>query len=356
MMECFSQRLIGLLLGGLLASSPLAAGDLTPRDLSGQWRFALDRGNVGIKEQWFCRTLSDRLTLPGTLQRQGFGDPVAVDSKLTGDSGRKKWQTAPQYAEYRRPGNIKFPFMLQPERLYAGAAWYQRDIEVPADWQGRRVVLTLERPHWETTVWIDGRPVGRNEGLSTAHVYDLGTELTPGRHSLTVRVDNRLIVNVGNMSHSVTDHTAGNWNGIIGRIELSSTSPVWIDDVRVYPNAREKTALVRVFIGNATGKSGQGVLKAGDVSVPVTWGAKSEVPDPLVARHAGDAFGSVIPTRQDGWGGSVRPGGSGVGQCGVCRGIHGKSRQDQRFGVASPSRIRPPIACVRDGGSGSLGQ
>jgi beta-galactosidase/beta-glucuronidase len=149
-----------------------------------------------------------------------------VQTPWTGQIVDRSWFTAPEYEKYRRPGNVKVPFWLQPERYYKGAAWYQREIEVPAAWQGRRIVLTLERPHIETRAWLDDRALGVNNSLSTPHAYDLGTAVAPGKHRLTIRVDNRLVVDVGINSHSVTDHTQGNWNGIVGRIELSATPSV----------------------------------------------------------------------------------------------------------------------------------
>ena len=85
------------------------------------------------------------------------------------------------------------------------------------------------------------------------------------------RSDNRMIVNVGPWSHSVTDHTQGNWNGMVGGIELFATSPVWIDDVQVYPNARRNTVLVEVRIGNATGNAGHGTLTVDRQSQAVVW-------------------------------------------------------------------------------------
>ena len=139
----------------------------------------------------------DGSAFPGVLQAQGFGDDVTVDTKWTGQIVDRSWFTAPKYAQYRQPGNVKVPFWLQPDKHYVGAAWYQRDVEIPADWQGKRVVLSLERPHWETRVWLDGRTVGSNDSLSTPHVYDLGTGSRPGKHRLTIRVDNRMVVDVG---------------------------------------------------------------------------------------------------------------------------------------------------------------
>jgi beta-galactosidase len=247
------------------------AGAPGPISLAGEWRFTLDRSDAGVGGRWFERSLEGKILLPGALQSQGFGDPIAVDTKWTGDVGADRWLRGKQYERYREPGNIKVPFFLQPERHYVGAAWYQRDIDVPAAWTGMRIVLTLERPHWETRAWIDGRELGRRDSLSTPHVYDLGTGLAPGKHVLTVRVDNRLIVDVGSWSHSVSDHTQGNWNGVVGRIELAAGSPVWIDDVAVFPDVAKRSVRLRVEVGNSTGKPGSGALVVGEKKVPVRW-------------------------------------------------------------------------------------
>jgi hypothetical protein len=231
------------------------------RSLAGAWRFELDRDDRGLPDDWSTRQLSQQVELPGVLQAQGFGEDVMLDTKWTGQIVDRSYFTAPEYEKYRQPGNIKVPFWLQPDKHFVGAAWYQRDFEVPAGWQGRRVVLTLERPHWQTLVWIDKRIIGSNDSLSTPHVYDLGSALAPGKHQLTIRVDNRVIVDVGINSHSISDHTQGNWNGIVGRIELAATAPVWIDDLQVFPDVARKSARVRGRIGNATGAAGRGRVR-----------------------------------------------------------------------------------------------
>ncbi|HZR21095.1 MAG TPA: glycoside hydrolase family 2 TIM barrel-domain containing protein [Verrucomicrobiae bacterium] len=228
--------------------------------LAGRWRFELDRANIGIEQKWCSRTLSGELSLPGSLPAQGIGDDVTVDTKWTGDIVDKSWFTAPEYAKYRQPGNVKVPFWLQPAKCYAGVAWYQREIEIPASWSAKRVVLNLERPHWETRVWLDDKPLGSNDSLSTEHEYDLGTGLSPGRHRLTIRVDNGLVVDIGVNSHSISDHTQGNWNGIVGRMELRATPPVWIDQVRLYPADSNGEFRLVTVIGNVAGTDGQGKL------------------------------------------------------------------------------------------------
>src|ERR1035437_8222837 len=158
------KALIPIVLTGVCLLTSLAGSAVQSDNISqaGKWRFQLDRSNAGIEERWFERLLPDRIKLPGSLPAQGIGDDVTVETKWTGDIVDRSWFTAPEYAPYSKSGNIKVPFWLQPEKYYVGAAWYQRDVEIPPDWKGKRVVLTLERPHWETRVWVDGKALGSN--------------------------------------------------------------------------------------------------------------------------------------------------------------------------------------------------
>lgn len=234
-------------------------------DLAGAWTLALDPEGRGERSHWYAADLPDpagMLTLPGSLQAQGYGDEIALDTSWTGTIVDRSWFDDPRYAPYRQPGQIKVPFWLQPEKYYAGAAWVQRTVTIPHEWQGRHITLTLERPHWETAVWLDDTPLGRCDSLATAHVYDLGTAVAPGEHRLTIRIDNRMIVDVGPNAHSVSDHTQSNWNGVIGRIELAAESLVWLRRVRIFPDVARKAATVKIDIASVLGKSARGRVTA----------------------------------------------------------------------------------------------
>ena len=61
------------------------------------------------------------------------------------------------------PGKVKRPF-LEPVSHYLDA-WYQHDIDIPSYQRGRRIALTLERPHWQTTVWLDAQRIGSQKSL-----------------------------------------------------------------------------------------------------------------------------------------------------------------------------------------------
>lgn len=258
-------------------------------DLAGMWQFALDPGDAGIRDQWFMRELRGRIRLPGTLQSQNFGDPISTRTPWVLSLYDKFWYLREDYKKYTTPANLKVPFLSQPLSHYLGAAWYQRDIQVPRNLENRRMVLTLERPHWSTTVWIDGQSIGSDRSLVAPHTYDLGSVL-PGRHRLTIRVDNRMLLPYRPDAHSVSDSLAGSWNGIVGKIELTDTGRIWIDDVQVFPNLKQKSMRIKVRIGNLTGRSGAGTLTA-------IW------PDPIMAGVNWDEHGGTaemeVPLRVD---------------------------------------------------------
>ena len=100
-------------------------------DLSGTWRFAIDKGEVGIANKWYLQTLQDQVQLPGSMLTNGKGDPVNLQTPWTGSLFDKAFFEQEKYERYRKEDNFKVPFWLQPDKYYAGVAWYQRDIDIP---------------------------------------------------------------------------------------------------------------------------------------------------------------------------------------------------------------------------------
>jgi len=227
--------------------------------LAGQWDFKLDPKAIGEKEKWFEADLPDKIKLPGSTTESGFGDDISVDTQWTGSIVDQSWFTEEKYEKYRQKGSIKLPFWLTPLKHYVGAAWYRKTIDIPESWSGKRIVLFLERAHWETKVWIDGKKIGTQNSLSTPHEYDLG-KLAPGKHLLAICVDNTVKIDIGIDSHSISDQTQTNWNGIIGKIELRATDPIWIEDIQVYPDVQTKTAKVYITIAKTTTQPVEGTV------------------------------------------------------------------------------------------------
>lgn len=238
--------------------SPNQKGEVL--SLAGEWSFQPDRENIGEKEKWYENNLSDSIRLPGSMTENGYGDDISTATKWTGQVVNRSWFTEPEYEKYRQPGSVKIPFWLTPLKHYIGPAWYQRQVDIPENWRRKRIVLFLERSHWETRVWVDGVTAGKEDSLCTPQQYDLSNLMTPGKHLLAIRVDNSIKYDVGINAHSISDHTQTNWNGIIGRIELQATDPVWVKDIQVYPDLKNKSARLYVTIGNTTGRDAPGTV------------------------------------------------------------------------------------------------
>ncbi len=225
-------------------------------DLSGNWTFQLDSLDKGIGQQWYKHKFAGKIVLPGSLTTNGIGDEITIHTPWTGSIEDSIWFQSPLYAQYRKPGNIKVPFWLQPVKYYKGAAWYQKTINIPVSWHSKFIELYIERSHWETTVWVDDKQVGMENSLGTVHIFDLSSVLKAGSHQISIRVDNRIKdIDMGQNSHSVTDHTQGNWNGMIGQIYLAARPPVYIDDIQLYPDIKKRQVIARIQINNITGKT-----------------------------------------------------------------------------------------------------
>lgn len=230
--------------------------ETTSLSLAGSWGFALDPERRGKKEAWFCRSLADTVTLPGTTDSNGKG-------------------TGAEPPNYRN---------LNRRCAFSGWAWYQREAEIPESFAGKTVSLYLERCLWETFLWVDDTFAGTQDSLAAPHEYDLTGLLTPGRHRLTLLVDNSNLLD-GNVPDEDTsarrDLTSGasrrwkhrcgghhtvflmptNWNGVLGRMELRAAPPVGLLRADVFParDLRRADAVLRV--ANRQGLRGDAVLR-----------------------------------------------------------------------------------------------
>ena len=248
--------------------------------LAGKWDFALDPKDIGVKECWYSRILEKSIQLPGSLQAQGLGLPVTVDTPWTANVMDRSFWTEPEHEQNRNDKYIRMPCWLTPTNYYVGVAWYQKSISIPEAWRGRRIMVRFERVHWTSRLWLDDTEAtsfgGTQESLGAPHIYDLGTSLTPGQHKITLRIDNKMLVDVGNWAHSVSDHTQGNWNGVIGEMTLTATSPVALDDVQIYTNGSSGHAILKVSLRHKSDAKGKGILRVAEHSLQITW--PSEVP------------------------------------------------------------------------------
>lgn len=220
------------LLASLLTGFSVFAQSSLP--LEGIWKFRLDPFETGINSNGvqLLPQLAETITLPGSTDAAGKG--------------------------YKTQGMTSL--RLTREFEYKGVAWYEKEIYVPVNWEGKEVQLFLERAHWETRVWVNDKPAGRQESLSVPHTYIVSSLIRPGqKNKIRIRVNNDKIYDIG-YAHAISAETQTNWNGIIGKMELRAFDLVNMADVQIYPDAVQRLAKVNICIRNDTKKPVQGTL------------------------------------------------------------------------------------------------
>lgn len=233
--------------------------------LSGEWQFS-----VGDRPDY-----SDHIRLPGSMLTNGKGNKVTINTPWVSSLYDSSYYFNPYMKKYHVEENLKFPFFLTPATHYVGNAWYKKTVAIPSSWKKQRVMLFIERPHIETSVFVNGKAAGRDSSLSVPHEFDITPLILPGReNTIEVKIYNGIEnVCVGQDSHSVTDQTQGNWNGMTGRIELICRPMTCISDLQVFPSVSDMTAGIAIKLNGRQGKHRLDIICAdteGRDAAPIT--------------------------------------------------------------------------------------
>ena len=96
-------------------------------------------------------------------------------------------------------GNITVPFC--PESSLSGVQytdfintiWYQRTLDIPAAWEGKKIFLNFGAVDYEALIYIDGKLVTTHYGTGSSFAVDLTNRVKAGqRHNLVIRVNDDL--------------------------------------------------------------------------------------------------------------------------------------------------------------------
>ncbi|WP_030936472.1 glycoside hydrolase family 2 TIM barrel-domain containing protein [Streptomyces sp. NRRL S-646] len=170
--------------------------------LDGDWRFQLlPAPDAPVGGDWSSSYV------PGvwTMQSAGAGD-------------------LPQYTNVRMPF-ADFP-PGSPDANPTGV--HEREVDVPADWAGRRIVLQVGAAESVLLVQVDGRPVGISKDSHLAAEFDLTDVVRAGERSV-VRLT---VVKWSDASH-IEDQDQWWHGGITRSVLLYATDPLHLADVTV---------------------------------------------------------------------------------------------------------------------------
>lgn len=107
------------------------------------------------------------IKVPGNWEVQGYG--VAIYTN---------------HGYEFKPRNPQPPQL--PEANPVGV--YQRDIEIPADWDGRDIFLRLEGAKSGVYVYVNGQEVGYSEDSKNLAEFLINNYLKPGKNSLVIKI------------------------------------------------------------------------------------------------------------------------------------------------------------------------
>ncbi|MEN1889428.1 glycoside hydrolase family 2 TIM barrel-domain containing protein [Streptomyces mirabilis] len=178
---------------------------------------AVDRraGALSLDGSWRFQLLPTPTSAPG-LAWSSLRVPGSWTTQDTDD--------LPQYTNFTMPWG-EFP-PTSPDANPTGV--YEREVDVPAEWAGRRIVLQVGAAESVLLVHVDGRPVGVSKDSHLAAEFDLSDVVRPGeRASLRLTV-----VKWSDASH-LEDQDQWWHAGITRSVLLYATDPLWLADVTV---------------------------------------------------------------------------------------------------------------------------
>ena len=237
-------------------------------------------------------THSDRLDLDGTWRFQLLGDPGAAPAdrwdaiEVPGcwtmqDVGG---QDRPQYT------NVQMPWPEPPPHLPAAnpTGVYERDVDVPAEWTGRRIVLHVGAAESVLLVNVDGVDVGAGKDSHLAGEFDLTGVLRAGERA-------RLRLTVVKWSDATYIEDQDQWwhAGITRSVFLYATSRLHLADVKVRADVTGELA-VDVHVASADG------------ALPDGWRATAHLGDLELAPDAEFVAHQIATERVSTWAGHAR--------------------------------------------------
>ena len=118
--------------------------------LNGRWQFEIDQADSGIERGLLDRELCGEITVP-----------FCPESPLSGIRGVDVHD-------------------------FLNAVWYRRQVHVPGDWTGKRVLLHVQAADYDTTCWVNGHEVGRHRGGLTSFTFDITDTVEAGETAVVV--------------------------------------------------------------------------------------------------------------------------------------------------------------------------
>lgn len=176
------------------------------RMLSGSWRFKMAAQPEAVTESDVAadtdRSAWDTVAVPGNWTLQGYGKPHYTNVQMP-------FKDVPPFVPADNPTGI-----------------YSREFVVPADWEGRRVVIHFGGAESVLYLYVNGHPVGLSKDCRLPSEFDITRFVKAGASNTVAAV-------VVKWSDATFIEDQDQWwmGGLHREVYLYSTAPVHIADV-----------------------------------------------------------------------------------------------------------------------------
>ncbi len=187
-------------------------------NLNGQWDFEIDNAKVGVEKKFYERESLDSKIIV----------PFSPESVLSG------------------VGNTDF----------MNAVWYRRDIDIPTEWAGKRVILHIDACDHTTTVYVNGVQVGEpHKGGYISFSYDITKFLKESGNYVTVYAIDDVRSGkqfAGKQSTKLNSYgcfytrTTGIWQ----TVWLEAVEDAYVESYKAYPNINDPSVKLEVKAAN----------------------------------------------------------------------------------------------------------
>lgn len=181
------------------------------RSLNGKWKYHYSKNRTARVPDFWKTDFNDSawttIPVPSNVEIEGYGIPIYTNIKYP-------WpKPKPPFTPDDDPNNT--------------VNSYRRPFEVPADWGGRRVLITFDGVNSFFYLWINGQKVGMGKGSRTPVEFDITKYVKPGMNLLAVE-------NFRWCDGSyLEDQDFWRLSGIFRDVYLWSTAPAHIRDFEI---------------------------------------------------------------------------------------------------------------------------
>ncbi len=164
----------------------------------------------------------DTIDVPSNWQMRGYGTPIYSNQSYTFVRDWPRVMSAPESDKEKK--------YTTPQTEPNAVGSYRRDIELPADWNGREIFLQFDGVDSFFYLFVNGHKVGFSKDSRTAAVFDITPYVQPGKNTIAAEVYR--------YSDGSYLECQDMWrlSGIFRNVSLFSTPKIFIRDFFVHTN------------------------------------------------------------------------------------------------------------------------